>query len=73
MWKWIRRQRERQWLRLCDHAGNLVLTYSERAEQTQQIAEQAMQVATQERQRREQLETGLECLKAKLRTHGIEP
>jgi hypothetical protein len=59
LWRGIYEQVEGVWLRWCDHAGKVILTGAERAEQERERAEQ-------ERERAERLE-------ARLRALGVDP
>jgi hypothetical protein len=54
------------WLRWCDHAGDIIATGAERAEQERERAEQERERAEQERERAERLA-------ARLRELGVDP
>lgn len=62
-----------QWLRWCDHSGQLLLTSEERADQERQRADLEEQRADEAQERAEQAQERANRLAAQLKSLGIEP
>jgi len=73
LWQGTYENREDEWLRWCNHDGQLILTGKEKAEQEQQRAEQEQQRAEQEHQRAELEYKRADRMAKKLRELGIDP
>lgn len=72
LWRGTFEDREDEWLRWCDAAGELIPTGAERAEAERQRAEAERQRAEAERHRADEAERQVAALRARLRALGVE-